>query len=533
MTPPESPESPRSRGARILRWRPIAIVAGALAIVTAVIASLEAVGINDASAVYLLAVVGVAVLIGTTPAIATAIAAFLLFDFLFVEPRFTLTVNDPREWLDLLLLLVIGLVVGRLAGRERDRAETAVAREREARALFKVSFALAGATETRAALPAIVDIIRADTAVERVWIVVGDAVVADSDGSGDPPRPAVHAVLGRRPGDQPAEWTRVHAPGGSKGRTDVESRDRGGASAFRVAIASGERTLGSVWATRPRQAGPPDPGDTRVLATAADQVAGSLVRDRLRGDATAAEIARRSDALKSALLDSVSHDLRTPLAAIRAAAGTLMDPAVEWPPDERREIARSIDRDATWLGRLVTNLLDMSRLEAGELRADPQVFALDDLVADAIARGGATIGPDRIAVEIPDELPLIRVDEVFLGQVLANVLDNAAKYAGPAVPIRVTATRSGEDRVRVTVEDGGTGVPDASLDRLFEKFYRVPRASEGSRRGTGIGLAVVRGLMEAMGGGASASQSQLGGLAVMLDVPVAPSLAESIGAVSG
>lgn len=507
-------------------WRTVLIVSAALSSITAVIAALERVGLGDASSVYLLAVVAVAVAVGTTPAIATAFASFLLFDLLFVDPRFTLTVDDPREWLDLLLLLVIGLVVGRLAGRERDRAEEAIAREREARALFKVSFALAGASETRVALPEIVESILAATRAERIWIVVGDAIAADSGGSTEPPRPAVHAVLGRRPGDQPAEWTRVHRPAGGRARGDGESRDRDRSAAYRVAITAGERSLGSIWITRPRVAGVPPPGDTRVLAATADQIAGALERDRLRGDATAAEVARRSDALKSALLDSVSHDLRTPLAAIRAAAGALMDPGVDWPPEERREIARAIDRDATWLGRLVTNLLDMSRLEAGELRADPQVFALHDLVDDAIARAGVSIRPGRVLVDVGPNAPLVRVDEVFIGQALANVLDNAAKYAGPEAPIRIVAAAAG-DRVRLTVEDGGPGVPAASLGRLFEKFYRVPRPSEGSRRGTGIGLSVVRGLMEAMGGTAMAQPSALGGLAVSLDLPIAPALPEA------
>ena len=256
-----------------------------------------------------------------------------------------------------------------------------------------------------------------------------------------------------------------------------------------------------------------------MIAAAADQIGGSLERDRLRREATTAEISRRSEAIKSALLDSVSHDLRTPLASVRAAAGMLMDPDVEWPADKRREIAGSIDREAEWLNRLVTNLLDMSRVEAGELRPNLAVFALSDLVAQALARTDVASKGHPVTVDVPEDLPPVLVDEVFMGQILSNTLDNAAKYGGPGAPIRIAAAVAPNGRVTVTIEDGGPGVPAESLPRLFEKFYRVPRKGEGSRRGTGIGLAVVRGLIEAMGGTVVARPSALGGLAVDFDVP--------------
>jgi two-component system sensor histidine kinase KdpD len=335
----------------------------------------------------------------------------------------------------------------------------------------------------------------------------------------------VYTVLARRPGDEPAKWTRVHAAGGA-GRAVAAPAATGAAGADRVAlrvmVTSGDRSLGSIWAVRSRAQGIPGPGATRVLAAAADQVGGSLERDRLLGDATTAEIARRSDALKSALLDSVSHDLRTPLAAIRAAAGTLMDPHVDWPPEERREIAETIDRDATWLDRLVTNLLDMSRIESGELRADLHVFDLADIVDGAVARTADAAGRSAIEVAVAPDLPPVLVDEVFLGQVIANLVDNATKYAGPTPRIRIEGRAISPDRVRLVVEDDGPGVPADALPRLFEKFYRVRRPGEGSRRGTGIGLAVVQGLVEAMGGTVIAEPSSLGGLAVVIELPSVP-----------
>jgi two-component system, OmpR family, sensor histidine kinase KdpD len=497
----------------------VLVAAAALAAGAVVVAVLERMaGIDNAAAVFLLAVVIVAVRRGTGPAIATAVGAFLVYDFLFVQPYYTLTVADPNEWLNLVLLLIVGVVVGRLAGRERDRAVAAIERQREALALFNVSFTLANERAPAAALPAIARMLGEDVRATRVWVVVGETVAADtaSSGGGPPRHPAVHATLRRRPGDEPAEWVRVHA------RTPTQKPTGSHAdTAYRVTISAGGQTLGAIWAIRPRGLGDPSQGETRVLAAAADQIGGSLERERLQREATTAEVSRRSDALKSALLDSVSHDLRTPLASIRAAAGTLMDPEIDWPPAQRREIAASIDREADWLNRLVTNLLDMSRIEAGELKANLAAFELADLVERAVQRFEAAQAGRRVEVDLPPDLPPVLADEVFIGQVLANILDNSAKYAGPGAPISISALQLDGDTVRLTIEDGGAGVPADALPRLFEKFYRVPRRGEGSRRGTGIGLSVVRGMVDALGGSVTAHQGSLGGLAIDVDLRAA------------
>lgn len=498
----------------------VAMIVVALAIGAVAVAILEAAGVNDASPAFLLAVVAIAVLRGTGPAVTTAVGAFLVYDFFFIEPYHTFTVHDPGEWLNLLLLLVVGAVVGRLAGRERDRAEAAIDREHEATALFDISFLLATRTDTASALGPVADVVRGQTQSGRTWITVGETLAADTDAAAHAPpsNPAVHSVLRRRPGNEPAEWIRVHAPARG-GKPSQASTER----AFRVLITAGGETFGSVWTSRPRELGDPDRAETRLLAIAADQLGGVLERDRLHREATAAEISRRSDALKSALLDSVSHDLRTPLASIRAAAGSLMDPDVNWPAAQEREIAAGIDHEAEWLNRLVTNLLDMSRVEAGELRPNLAAFDLHDLIDEAVARtgvGGGEAGR-RVEVDVPIDLPPVLVDEVFIGQVLGNTLENAAAYAGPAAAIHVEARPTPDERVRLTIEDAGPGVPDETLPRLFDKFYRVPRKGEGSRRGTGIGLAVVRGLVESMGGAAVARRSAMGGLAIDIDLPIA------------
>jgi two-component system sensor histidine kinase KdpD len=508
---------------RVLLGLAIAILA--LILTTPVVAVLEdRLGVLDASAVYLLAVVAVGVTSGTVAAALTACGAFLLYDFLFINPRYTLTVVEPAEWLNLVLLLVVGIVVGQLAAGQRNRAEAAEVREREARVLFQLSFALATRADTGTALAAIAEELRSATAMSRVWIWLGPdgaagLLGADTDPQAQRTRPATYTVLHRMPGDEPARWVRIHDPASpSRSPTASQSGD-----VFRVSIEAGGRALGGLWAQRFQMAGAPTDEETRMLAAAADQIGQALEQDRLRAESTSAELARRSDAMKSALLDSVSHDLRTPLASIRAAAGSLMDPHLRWTPVDLRATARTIDDEAVRLNRLVTNLLDMSRIEAGGLRAEIEPFQLDDLVEATLERIRPRLAGRRIDVITPADLPLVAVDPTFMEQILTNVVENALKYAPPAAPIRIVASATTDgSRVRLTVEDGGAGVPEEALPRLFDKFYRVPRSGEGARRGTGVGLAVVRGLVETMHGHVDARRSDLGGLAVDLDLQVAP-----------
>lgn len=497
--------------------RATAVAAPLLALATLVVWVLQdGLGVSGASMVYLVAVVVTALLTGTVGAIVSAIAAFLLYDFLFIEPRYTLTVAEPSEWLGVVLLLFVGVVVGQLAARQRTRREQAEMREREAIAQFRLSRALATRVSTPAVLPEVTSILAAETGMARIWIALGaddasERVAADTD---DAPRPTIGLafVLRRNPGDAPAAWVRIHLPAGRPRAGGAHGGD-----AYRVRIEAEARTYGSIWALRPRGAPLPGHTETRLLSAAADLVGLALDHDRLAAESQAAEIARASDALKSALVQSVSHDLRTPLATIRAAAGSLR-PGSGLTVEDQAESAAAIDREVEYLNRLVTNLLDLSRIEAGALRAERDVYELEDLLGPAIERLRTRLG-DR-TLELDLQAPPVVVDPIFLDEAVANVLDNAAKYTPTGTRIRMSA-EAHAGQVRLTIEDSGGGVPADALPRLFEKFYRVPSRERRSRAGTGIGLAVVRGLVEAMGATVGARRSALGGLAIDLDLPAA------------
>ncbi len=500
-----------------VNWRRLAGLLGVdLAVLGAATAGVlvleDQAGVREGTAVYLLAVSLVAFLQGSWPAIGTAIGAFLAYNYLFIAPRFTFVVGE-RGLLPLAMLLVLGAGIGRLTGLLRDRARESDLREREARSLFAVSRAIAIARRTLDALPAVVEGLADEARMQRVWIGLGpttlqERVLADTEPAAVPLSAGPHLVL-HQAQDGRSSWVHLSPP------TTAPAQRAVGLLVIRVELRSGDEVIGSLWAVRDRALGEPATEETRLLAVAADQVGQGLLRDRLMEQATELEVTRRSDALKAALLDSVSHDLKTPLGTIRAAAGTLADDSIAWAPGDREAMARQIDAEAERLARLVGDLLEMSRIEGGALQPQHEVVPIGDIIRPALTRASGLLGHRTVEVDLPDDLPPIDVDPVLVNQVMANLLENAASHTAPEAPIRISARREAE-MVRIRVEDGGSGVPPEALPRLFEKFYRVPKRRDPARRGSGLGLAVVKGLTEAMGGAVGAADSDLGGLAIDL-----------------
>lgn len=290
----------------------------------------------------------------------------------------------------------------------------------------------------------------------------------------------------------------------------------------RVAIEADGMPIGSIWGERDRSAPPIDASASRLLATAADQIGQAVRQDRLARQAAEAKIAQASDSLKSALVENVSHDLRIPLASIRAAAGPLIEGSVQLGPDGVREAASAIDLEATRLDRLVANLLDLGRIQGGMLQPHLEAVELREVVTRATS-GLLERAPDRDSHGAP-EVRLaetwVDADPLLLEQVVSNVLENAAQHTPPGTPVLVTATHEeATSSVCLTIEDGGPGVAPEVMPRLFERFFRDRTPRPSRRPGSGIGLAVARGFVEAMGGRIAARRSDLGGLAIDVRLP--------------
>ena len=506
--------------------RMLAAAVPSLAVATIAVAVLQDVaGVPNPSAIYLVAVVVTAFVAGTWGAIVAAVASFLLYDFLFVEPALH--------------------VHGRRPGRVAEPRPAALRRHRR-RPARRAAAGAGGAGASRASArrgpcsrsagrwrrapstPAVLPDDRGHPAARRPgWSASGSRSGRTTRPSGSRPTPApgrsprrsgLYHVLQRTPGDAPARWVRVHQTG-----AEARAPGRRGREAYRVRIEAAGRTLGSIWAPpRPRDAASRTGPRRGSSSAAADQVGQALAQDRLAAEAQAAEIARQSDALKSALLQSVSHDLRTPLATIRAAAGTLRPGSGLSEEDQRRERRRDRPR-----GRVPQPARDQparpepdrgrrAARRARRLRARrprrPDARA-------APARGSAT---GRSSVDLDGAAGRGRPGLPRRGRHQRRSRTRSSTRR-PDAPIRVIARPvPGEARVRLTIEDGGPGRPGRRRCRgCSTSSTACPGTAGGSRSGTGIGLAVVRGLVEAMGGRVDARRSELGGLAIDIDLPVA------------
>jgi two-component system sensor histidine kinase KdpD len=286
-----------------------------------------------------------------------------------------------------------------------------------------------------------------------------------------------------------------------------------------VAIQVGEERVGALIVVRKPGAQPFRREDDRLLSHVAAQLGITLERIRLREEATQAEILRRTDELKTALLNAVSHDLRTPLASILASAGSLLQQDVQWTEQEKRDFARAIEEEAQRLNRLVGNLLDLSRIEAGTMRPDKGWYDIGALVDGVAGRLKSVLADHQFVIDIPDDIPPVFLDYVEIDQVLSNLVENAAKYTPASTEIRISARRLNDD-VEIEVADRGPGIREQDLPHLFDAFFRAARPDQP--RGTGLGLAVARGLVEAHGGTIRAENRPDGGSRFVVTLPVSP-----------
>lgn len=485
----------------------------AVALVTAMIgAILSLAPIGNTSMLYLLAVLATAVRFGSGPAILACVFAFLAYNWFFVNPSHTFTVHDPAEWLALGLLLITGVITGQLAASLQRRAEEAQRREREAVALYDLTRLLADELELQAALDRVCQRLAAELGAQSATIelasTAGQAEGLESSSRRSTATTWKLVVLDRRRDVAGVRWLRLLG----------ENRWRRGRGAeFLVPLMVGDRRVGQLALHFDQPDAMPAPHQTRLLAVVGPQLAAAIERARLRREANDAEVLRRTDALRAALLSSVSHDFRTPLATIKASAESLLQTDVAWDEAELREFAATIDREVEYLNRLVENLLDMSRIESGALRVERELHPVDELVRDVVARLGSVLDGRAVTIETSADLEPVPLDYTLIAQVLSNLLENAARYTPAGTPIRVELGRTVEG-VKVCVVDAGPGVPPEERDKVFDKFYRVQRRRDGPR-GTGLGLAVSKGIVEAHGGRIWVEPAPGGGAAFCFTLP--------------
>ena len=457
---------------------------------------------------YLLVVTAAAAAGGLGPGITAAALGFLAFDVLFLQPYHHLIVDDPQDYLSLGVYLLVAVIVSLLVATSERRRAQAERRERETRMLFDLSTSLVAHGSLTDTLQGVVRTVRS------LFDLAGCAIVLPSDD-----RVQLAAVDGQVPDDLDQRFVGVRAA-----QTSVQVRGPADADlepgrALTIPMRSGEHVVGALVVV----AGGSDSSgfgeaERRVLATFANQAALAVEQGQQEEQRNRAVALQETDRLRTALLNSVSHDLRTPLASIKASASSLLDREIRWSDTEREEFLAIINTETDRLTRLVHNLLDMSRIEAGAL--DPRLVesSVGEVVGPVVRRARAA-SRQRVDVDVPEELPPVLVDPVRLDQVLTNLLDNARSYAAGG-PVQVVVRPVG-GTVELRVIDHGPGIPDPERERVFDQFYRL---KGGGRRpeGTGMGLAICRGIVEAHDGTLLVETTPGGGATFVLTLPVSP-----------
>jgi two-component system sensor histidine kinase KdpD len=472
-------------------------------------------GATDVVLVFLVVVVAAAASGGLGPGVVASLLGFVASDLLFVTPYYTLLVTKEQELLSLAVYLLVALVVSVLVGTSEQRRVHAQQRERETHTLYELSASLVAHGGLEATLDSAAQTLRRLLSLAGCAIILidehGTARLAASDGA-LPDDVVQRAVPAAREDAAAADAT----PEAGTARPGTATAPPSG-KLYALPLRAADRQVG-VLAVYPGETAQSAIGavERRMLASFAAQAALAVEQARSEQARARTRALEATDRLRRALLNSVSHDLRTPLASILASTASLLDAAVPLDDREREQFLLTVEQEARRLARLVDNLLDMSRIEAGAV--DPRLVEiwLPDVVNPAIQHARRTPSEQIIAVDVPDSLPPVLVDPVRLEQVLTNLLDNARRYAGHGL-VKVGA-RCVDAKVELRIIDHGPGVPDDQRERIFSQFYRLD--SHGRRGGgTGLGLAICRGLVEAMGGQIWVETAPGGGAAFVLCLP--------------
>ena len=503
----ESPNVPYAapRLRRAVGWQPYARAVGIVTLCTGLAwIMFPYFELSNLIMVYLLGVVLVASRSEPGASILASILSVAAFDFFFVPPFLTFAVSDTQYFVTFAVMLVVALVISGFTVRIRWLAEAAGQRERRTAALYALSRELAGTRGVASILEAasrhITDVFRARV----VFLLPDGAGVLTAHGS--PGRIELDSTeLGV------SRWVFEHNQPAGRGTGTLP-----GAKALYLPLAASRGSIGVLGIRSNDPNALETPEQLHQLETFANQTALAIERGLLAEEAHAAQVRVETERLRSSLLGSVSHDLRTPLAAITGASSSLLETGDRLDTGTRRELLETIGDEANRLSRLVHNLLEMSRLESGALKAHMEWYPLEEIIGAALARVGKAHKDRQILTRLPDDLPMVPVDDVLIEQVLVNLLDNAAKYSPSHTSIEVAARRE-DGAIVVEIADRGSGLHAEDLERVFEKFYRGKRPYG---RGAGLGLAICRGFIEAHGGRIWAANRPEGGAVFRFTLPL-------------
>ncbi len=452
---------------------------------------------------YLLAVVVSAIYLGRGPSIVAAILSVAAFDFFFVPPFFTFTVHDTQYFLTFLVLFAVGLVISTLTTRIKEQAESARAREAFTASLYGLSRDLAGTTNAEAVSESLSrHVLQTLEAPSVVFLKEGESLKPCLAVSEIAPEEREHAV---------ADW--VFKNGEAAGwSTDTLP----GSSGYYIPLKTVHGIFGVIGVYFKTKAQTLALDRKRLLEAFTSQSALAIERIRLSEEAQKTKLLEEREKLQSALFNSISHDLRTPLVSITGSLSGMLE-NLKMDEDSRKDLLENAYEEAGRLNRLVGNLLDMARLEANALKVTPSLCEISDVVGAALKALEERLSDRRVTVAIEKDLPHIPMDFSLMMKVLVNLLDNAVKYAPFGLPIDIEAKKK-NGFIEIKVLDRGLGIPERDLEYVFDKFYRVKRPQ--NIEGTGLGLSICKGIVEAHGGKIWAETRPGGGTIVTLSLPI-------------
>jgi two-component system sensor histidine kinase KdpD len=464
-------------------------------------------GIETVDLVFLLAVLAVAVRFGLAPSLLASVAASLCYNFFFLPPIYTFTITDPTNVAAFIFFTVVAVVVSNVAARVRTQAMTAVLRARTTESLYSFSKKLAG-------VGSLDDVLWASAYQTALMLKVRVVLLLPENGT--------IAVRGAYPPEDildeadlaAAKWAWQNNRSAGRGSDTLP-----GAKRLFLPMRTGRGAIGVVGLDSDKPGPLLSPDERRLLDALIDQSALAIERVFLVEDMDRVKRNAETDRLRSALLTSISHDLKTPLAAVLGSASTLRDLSGKLNDAAKAELLATIIDESERLNRFIANLLDMTKLESGAIAPNVAPHDLREIIDTALRRASKILSHHKVELKLAKTLPMVEVDAVLFEQALFNILDNAAKYAPSGTAIRVEGEQDGPDVV-LRVMDEGEGIPPADLEHIFDKFYRA-RKGDQVRPGTGLGLAIARGFIEAMKGSiVAANRYDRTGAAFIIKFPV-------------